>query len=283
MTIPETVVAADGVAIATRGRPGAVPGLVLAHATGFCKEIWEPVVASSRLEGRASIAFDQRAHGRSGAPPLPFDWWDGGRDVLTVVDRAGWKRTVGVGHSSGGALLAMAEILRPGTFEALVLVEPIIVPGPVGRHDGISLAAQAERRRREFPSPEAALASFRGRGPFARWVEDALAAYVRGGLRRDGAAWVLACAPEHEAEHYRVASATGAWDRLGEVRCPVVVAGGEESASHPRAFLEALTARLPAGRLEVLPGTTHFAPMEDPDATAGLVAAVLAGLESGAR
>jgi pimeloyl-ACP methyl ester carboxylesterase len=276
-------VAADGVAIATRRSPGSGPGLVLAHATGFCKEVWDPVVGSSRLAGRAAVAFDQRAHGQSGVPPLPFDWWDGARDVLTVVDRAGWGRAVGVGHSSGGALLAMAEILRPGTFGALILVEPIIVPGPVGRRDDISLAAQAERRRSEFPSPEAALAAFRGRGPFARWVDDALAAYVRGGLRRDGAVWVLSCAPENEAEHYRVAGATGAWDRLDQVRCPVVVAGGEESASHPRTFLEALTARFPAARLEILPGTTHFAPMEDPGATAALVADVLAGLESGAR
>jgi len=264
--------------VAVLSHPGVEPGLVLAHATGFCKECWDPVTARPALEGRAWVAFDQRAHGDSDAPRLPFDWWDTARDVLAVVDRTGWNRCVGVGHSSGGAALAMAEILRPGTFSALVLVEPIVLPGPVGRRDDNPLAAGAERRRSLFPSLEAARALFRGRGPFALWSEAALSAYVRGGLRRDGDVWTLKCAPEHEAEHYRVAWATGAWGRLGEVRCPVVVTGGELSASHPRTFLEELTSRFTRARLHMIPGATHFAPMEDPEAVAALVGEVLAGL-----
>lgn len=283
MPPPEIVTAHDGVAVAARWTDGGQPGLVLAHATGFCKECWEPVASTPELSGIAMVSFDQRAHGDSGVPPLPFDWWDTARDVLTLIDRAGWARPVGLGHSSGGAALAMAEILRPGSFGALVLVEPILLPGPVGRRDDNPLAAGAERRRHSFPSRRAALEAFRGRGPFARWTEEALGAYVEGGLRRSGDAWALKCAPEHEAEHYRVAWATGAWDRLGDVGCPVIVAGGEQSASHPRAFLEELAARFPAARLEMLPGATHFAPMERPRLVAALVGEALAGMGAEAR
>jgi pimeloyl-ACP methyl ester carboxylesterase len=280
LSIPEAVVADDGVAIAVRHHPGEQPGLLLAHATGFCKECWGPVTASSVLSGRAWISFDQRAHGASGAPAPPFDWWDGGRDVLAVVDRAGWERVVGVGHSSGGAALALAEVLRPGTFAALVLFEPIILPGAARRRDGEPLAAQAERRRSVFPSREAARVAFHRRGPFARWADEALDAYLEGGLRREGDVWVLSCLPEHEAEHYRVASATGAWERLPEVGCPVVVAGGRDSHTHTEAFLEELAARFPRSRLHILDGATHFAPMEVPEAVAELVAGVVAGLET---
>jgi pimeloyl-ACP methyl ester carboxylesterase len=283
LTIPEAVVAHDGVTIALRHHLGETPGLLLAHATGFCKECWEPVTATGDLSGRAWISFDQRAHGGSGVPALPFDWWDGGRDVLAMVDRSGWERCVGVGHSSGGAALALAEILRPGTFAALVLIEPILLPGPARRRDDEPLAAQAERRRSVFPSPEAARAAFHRRGPFARWVDEALDAYVRGGLRREGDVWLLRCAPEHEAEHYRVAWAAGAWERLAEVRCPVIVAGGSNSASHPQAFLEELASRFPRSRLEILDGATHFAPMEVPGDVAALVVEASAGLETGGR
>lgn len=278
------VTAHDGLPIAVSTGAGSGPGLLACHATGFCKECWDPVLADPALDGTAWAAVDQRAHGDTGAPPLPFDWWDNARDVLAVVDTLGWEHPVGLGHSSGAAALLMAEILRPGTFAALVAVEPIVFPGPVQRWEDIPLAAQAERRRAAFPSRDAALEWFRGRGAFAHWDDSVLRAYIEHGFRADdGGGVALKCRPEHEAEHYRCARASGAWDRLGEVGCPVLVAGGADSHSHPRAFLEEQAARLPDARVEILEGATHFAPMERPAEVAGWAARALAGVDPGPR
>lgn len=275
----DRAVAHDGISVAFTLRPGSGPGLVLCHATGFCKECWDPVLGDPLLDGVGALTIDQRAHGDTDAPPLPFDWWDNARDVLTVVDTVDWKRPVGVGHSSGAAALLMAEMLRPGAFECLVAVEPIVLPGPVGRWEDVPLARRAERRRARFPSLEEALGSFRGRGPFARWDDAVLEAYVAHGLRASGDGWELKCRPEHEAEHYRCAGASGAWDRLGEVRCPVVVVGGGDSDSHPPGFLRRQAARMPRSEVEIVAGATHFVPMERPGATAGLIRAALDRLD----
>ena len=155
----------DGVDIAVERRAGdAGFGVVAVHATGFCKETWGPVLAA--LPGVAAVAIDQRGHGASTVGDPPFDWWHLGGDVLAVIEEASpAPGRIGLGHSSGGAALAMAEILVPGTFQALVLVEPIVFPGPYARAEENPLTAGALRRRRSFPSLEAVLESFRGGDP----------------------------------------------------------------------------------------------------------------------
>lgn len=245
------------------------------HATGFCKELWGPVAAL--LQPHPVLAPDQRGHGDSSTPPPPYDWWDLGRDLLALVAAGGLARPVGLGHSSGAAALVMAELLRPGTFASLALAEPIIFPVPPVRMEDNPMSLAAQRRRRAFPSPETAADSLRGRGAFAGWTEEALALYVTCGLRPEEGAWVLKCSPETEAEFYRGATAHGAWSRLGEVACPVVLVAGAASTSHSGPFIEAMAECFADARLEVVPGAGHFLPMERPEAVAALVSSLLDG------
>ena len=266
----------DGIPLAVELRPGEGTAALFVHATGFCKETWRPVLDG--LAGVPTISIDQRGHGASGRPAMPFDWWDLGADVRSVLETTSPGALIGVGHSSGGAAVAMAEIERPGSFEALILIEPIIYPPPFAREEEGRLAVLALRRRTSFDSVESALASFRGRGPFADWVDEALRAYVECGTVADGdGGRRLACAPDVEAEFYRAAHAHGAWDRLGEIRCPVVVVVGEHSDTHTPEFTASLTERFADGRAVTVPGATHFAPMEKPREIAGIVRDALIG------
>lgn len=271
--MPE-VMSHDGIPIAVEVRSGEGTGLVLVHATGFCKETWWPVL--DHLPGIPAISIDQRGHGASGTPEMPFDWWDLGADVQWVIEEMHPQSPVGVGHSSGGAALAMAEIERPGTFSALVLIEPIILPPPFVRGEENAMTLQALRRRPSFDSVESAFASFHGRGPFARWEEDALRAYVEHGTVDDESGGrLLACPPEVEAEFYRGATAHGVWARLSEIGCPVVVVVGEGSDTHTPGFTASLTERFADARSATVEGATHFVPMERPGEVAAVVRDVL--------
>jgi len=258
----------DGLSIAAHVATGE-PGLVYAHATGFCKELWEPV--ARLLPEAGAVAIDQRGHGDSGVADPPFDWWDLGRDVVTVVEEVGWERPIGVGHSSGAASLVMAELLRPGTFRALLLVEPIIFPPPYVRYEALPLAIAAERRRSSFSSRVSARDAYRGRGPFAQWGDEALDAYVGSAFEDRDGEWTLKCRPEVEAECYRAATLHGAWDRMGEISCPAIVAGGEQSDSHPAEFIEEQAGLLGDGTAVIIEGATHFVPMERPEVIVELV------------
>ena len=181
---------------------------------------------------------------------------------------------LGVGHSSGGAALVMSELLAPGTWSRLVLVEPIIFPGPFERSEDHPLVAGALRRRASFRSRSETRAAYSGRGPFAGWTDEALDLYVDHGFRdaADGSR-VLACSPTTEAEYYRMAPAHGAWERLGEIACPVTMLVGEHSDSHPPEFASRLISRFSDGHLVTVRGSGHFLPMEKPAAVAEAVRA----------
>lgn len=270
-------VASGDIELAVSDQRSDAPGLlVFVHATGFCKETWNPV--TTHLAELRSIAIDQRGHGASMVGDPPFDWWDLGRDVLVVVDAvAATRPAIGVGHSSGAAALAMAELLRPGTFDHLVLIEPITFPGPYGPGDDHPLAIGARKRQEAFASLDEAEQRFRGRGPFSRWTDEALSAYLRFGIVPDtDGGHRLACAPDTEAEFYRAATTHAAWERLPEIACPVTLVVGQDSESHPPAFVEQLAARFQNSTTTVIEGATHFVPMEKPEEVAKIIEEVFA-------
>ncbi len=268
--------------IAVEWRPGpSGVTLALAHATGFCRGVWDPVIDELRVAGieDSVVLWDHRGHGESEKPPLPIDWWDAARDGLAVLAGVSGP-IVGIGHSLGAASLLMAEILAPGTFSAIVAIEPIVFPPPYRPIDHHPMVEAAKRRRRSFASPGAALANFASKAVFGGWDGRALEAYVNCGLRPDGDHWVLACQPEYEAAFFAASPLHGAWDRLGEVAPPVHVVAGRDSDTHPAEFADAQTGRLGNGTLEIVEGSGHFLPMEQPGRVAAIIGQVISSISS---
>lgn len=263
-----TVPAADGIALAVHEHGGAGRPTLLCHATGFHGAVWEPLSAALS-DGFERWAVDFRGHGASVLPPdHPVPWDAVAGDVLAVVDELGLPagEVLGVGHSMGGAALLLAEQARPGLFAGLWLYEPIAPPpGAIPASEGRNrLADGARRRRPSFASHAEALANFASKPPLSVARADALHAYVHHGLMlgEDGAVH-LACRPADEARFYEGGGAHGAFDHLGEVACPVVIACGGELFG-PAMFAPHLAEGLPQGTLEVHPHLTHFGPLEAP-------------------
>lgn len=251
------------------------PLMAFAHATGFCKEVWIPTVTAARARGvlQPGVAWDFRCHGDAETIEGELSWWEFADDVLAVV---GDGPTLGVGHSMGGAALLLAELARPGTFESLLLIEPIVLPGPATRWEEGALAVGARKRKRWFPSRHHALDNYRGRGGFATWTEEALNAYVEGGFRElDDGSIELKCRPDREAEVFSASMTHGAFERLGEIRCPVRIVAGEVTDTHSQELLDDYERMIPNASTSVLANTTHFIPMERPDLVADEIASLL--------
>ena len=61
------------------------------------------------------------------------------------------------------------------------------------------------------------------------------------------------------------------FSRLGQVRCPVVVASGDRWEAVDREVVTRQAAALPDARVETFPGLGHLGPMEDPSRVAAAV------------
>lgn len=254
--------------------------LLLGHATGFCKEVWRPTVAALREQrvSASALAWDARGHGS--APPFesPVSWWTLAEDLAALVEELPPSGpVVGVGHSMGGSSMMMAELLRPGLFDGLVLIEPVVLPSWYRPDGGFPLAAQAARRRPVFPSLEAAADSYRSKPLFRSWHPDAFAGYLEGGLRPRPDGVALSCPPRIEAEVFSAGVGTGLFERLDEIRTPVrlVLSDSSEELAEPMALLEKAFTRAAASRLR---GQTHMVVMERPDLAAAEIAAFLESL-----
>jgi pimeloyl-ACP methyl ester carboxylesterase len=278
----------------------APPLLLLTHATGFMRAQWLPVLEElAQLPGAPPCDFaalDFAGHGDSQAPPPPPSAWsdycvDNVRAVLAAEAAAGAPRrfVLGAGHSMGAAALAQAELRNPGTFAALVLVEPVLLPWHLKLGlalMGNPLAPRAERRRDAWPSREAARAFFGER--LASWDPRAIDAFVAHGLREvggGGGGVALKCAKADEARTYRSGDATS-HGALRAIAAPtVVVAGGASRFLYPYGgggrYWRALAGCFGDGRFESADGASHMVPMEKPAEIAAVISAALVRMSEG--
>lgn len=80
---------------------GSGPPLVLSNSLGTTLDMWAAQMPA--LTARFSVVrYDHRGHGRSPAPPGPYDIADLASDVLALLDRIGVRRAGFAGISLGG-------------------------------------------------------------------------------------------------------------------------------------------------------------------------------------
>jgi pimeloyl-ACP methyl ester carboxylesterase len=254
---------------------------VFSHANGFNARTYRTILGALASEFRI-LALDLRGHGRTTAPTAPEgrrSWLDLGDDLIAFVDALDLTDVVLAGHSMGGTLSLFTAAERPERVRALALFDPVILPPdrPAGAVGESPLIQGTARRRRHFDSRAAAIQSYRGRGAFTTWPEAMLLDYAEDGFRdlADGTV-ELACAPEWEASNY-VAQAHNPWDAFARSRCPIAILRAETASTcNVGGRSDQLTAdgRI---RIETVPGTTHFLPMERPDLVKSTLRAAIEG------
>jgi pimeloyl-ACP methyl ester carboxylesterase len=250
------------------------PTLLFSHATGLHGRVWEPMASILSRRFRC-LAIDHRGHGLSELPHgASLAWARMGDDTVAVLDSelfGGHRAVHGVGHSMGGAALALAAGQSPKRLHSLWLYEPVIVPPgalPSGSNSN-PMAEGAERRRASFDSFEDAVSHYASKPPLNQLHPAALRAYVMGGFasQADGSVR-LRCAPATEAAVFRGAGEGGVWDMFSRLKQPIAVVAGRSESVGPSAFVPALVRAQPGAVLVERPELGHFGPLEDPSAMA---------------
>jgi len=258
------------------------------HANGFCAATLAPI-AHRLADGHRVVSIDARGHGDStpvapGGDPDPYAWETLAADALAalrgVCARTGHERvSLAIGHSFGGALLLRAAQLVPDVIERLLLCDPVLhraapAEETAGRDQGLALREATLRRRDRFPSFAAAYDHCRTRGLFAGFTPEALALYVREGMRVDGDEVTLKCAREVEAAIFGGGGTSRAFEAPEGVTADTLFVHAQRGNFLAETY-EALAARMPRARV-ASEDLGHLFPLETPDAALAFAEGLLA-------
>jgi pimeloyl-ACP methyl ester carboxylesterase len=210
------------------------------------------------------VGWDLPGHGASPTAAGRFSLDDLARGVLGAVEReltpgASDEPWLVAGDSIGGAVSLLLLLSHPERFAAgAVLCSSARFGAPQGWADRAALVRAEGMAPMVAASPD-------------RWFGSRVAS-----TPTESSRCVVAELCDIDPEGYaQVCEALGRYDvtgDLGRITAPLLaVAGADDVATPPESMAE-LVARVPRGRLAVLPGVGHLAPLEDPEATAALLA-----------
>lgn len=241
--------------------------LLLLHGLGDDHRALRRLVPDLSLAHRV-LAPDLRGHGGTSLGRPDGTLGQLGSDVVRLLDTLGLDRVDLAGFSLGGTIALQVAIQAPERVRRLI---GIATSSRVGR---AALDWYRERAR----AAEAGAASLR-----AVLAEDVVTLFlpssplVPGHLRlREEAT----ADPRGFANGCRANLALGAAPldpALGAIRAPVLLVAAVEDPLCPPRAAEIVVAGVPGARLELIEGSGHEIPLEQPQALAGLMLEFLAG------
>ncbi|HEX4472134.1 MAG TPA: alpha/beta hydrolase [Nocardioides sp.] len=244
--------------------------VLLVHAGVTDQRSWTHVVG--RLPDHRCLTYDARGYGRT--TYTPQDGWSPVGDAVAVLDAYEAGSAVVVGASMGGRTAIDLALTHPDRVQALVLVGPAVSAAPEPTYEPEVLALDDEWESAEergdletvnrietrvwLDGPTAAEGRVAGdaRTLFLEMNRTALEADDPGESREDAAAW----------------------DRLGEIRVPVLVMVGEHDLAYIKANCAHLAHSVAGARLVELPGVAHVPHLEGDELTLAEIAAFVDGL-----
>ncbi len=100
-------------AVAGEGRP-----VVLVHGNGESHDLFDTQIGQLTAAGYRVYAPDSRGHGAN--PPLPeYHYADMAEDIYQFITALGLERPYFYGHSDGGIIGLLLEMIHPGTLGKL--------------------------------------------------------------------------------------------------------------------------------------------------------------------
>jgi len=277
--------------------PDGAPTVVFVHGFSQNATFWHyQWQALSR--GYRTVLYDQRGHGLSAAAANGDYTFEAlGRDVRAVLDALAPQGPVAlVGHSMGGMSILSLAAQHPEEFgdrvRAVVLTDTaaanLVSQAMGGLGDAVTRFVIAPARslgRRPAAAQRLRAQAFRGRADLAFLIARATGfgpgaspSAVDHVVRMSGAtppqAWTDLAVSLVEMDLAHAAR---------EVRTPALVIVGEVDRLTPRVAAEALVRELPDGRLAVIPGAGHAAPLERHREWNRIVERFLAGVLPAAR
>jgi 3-oxoadipate enol-lactonase len=234
-------------------RAGAGPPLLFISGTGGDLRNKPNVFDGPLAKAFDVLAYDQRGLGRSRKPDIDYCMADYADDAAALLDQVGWPRARVIGVSFGGMVAQELVLRHPRKVERLVLA--CTSPGGAG---GAS-----------YPFHELQHLRGEARARFLLPISDTRRDEAWAAAHAETVAQIIAMGSSdpHAGEPGREMGARrqlearaghDAWERLGDIRCPTMIAAGRYDGIALPATQERMAARIPGAQLRFFEGGHLF-------------------------
>jgi pimeloyl-ACP methyl ester carboxylesterase len=231
---------------------GSGPPVVLLHGGLGHSGNWGHQVPALLESGRRVVLIDSRGHGRSTRDDRPFTYERMAADAVAVLDAFGVAAAPLIGWSDGACTALIVAMHAADRVEGVLFFGCNMDPS--GTKD-LEPSAVVDRCFARHAKDYAALSA----------TPDEFDAFVR-----DVGA-MMATQPNYTAAE------------LAAIRVPVTIAHSEHDEFIRREHAEYLARTIPRAELVVLPGVSHFAPLQRPAQFNAMALGFLDGLGARAR
>jgi lipase len=251
------------------------PPLIFLHATGFLPWLWHPI--ARELAGSYRIICPYFCNHRDADPENGgFDWFLLASDLTRLCRALGIASPFMVGHSMGGAIMAIAGGALGLDISKMILIEPIFLPREFYtikiKVEDHPLAGKSIRRRNFWDDANEAKQYFKSKPLFRDWDDEMLELYIQYGLTKsESGGLALACNPRKEASLFMGSMGYDPWPILSNVSCPVLVLEGERSENKGMIDFRKAAGTFPNGEHQIIKNAGHLIPMEKPHETLDII------------
>lgn len=253
----------QGLSIHVEQQGSAAPAIIFLHYWGGTSRTWRQVAAKLGDKFR-TVAYDARGWGRSDKPAAGYALADLADEVLALVEHLGVDKFVLVGHSVGGKIAQLAASRRPQGLVGLVLVAPA-PPSPLRLPDEMRAT-----QLRAYDNRENVLQTIRflsARMPSAELVEQIVEDSMSGSREATLAYPTSSILEDISAEVSKIAVPT------------LVLAGELDQLDSVEQHRREVVARIADARFEIVPGSGHLLPIDEPAELANRIAAFVSSLK----
>jgi 3-oxoadipate enol-lactonase len=232
---------------------GEGPPLYMAHGIGSRKSAWR-AITDALANDFTCVAYDQRGHGESPIPPVPYSLDNLVEDLEALRQKLGHDKIHVMGHSLGGQIGPAFARTHPDHTLSIVL-----------------LSTAAARTVEDCAKVNGVVAKMRAEGVapilptlVARWYTDEFCA-ARPDAIQDRIAQVNGTPEDVFLSVFDVYASTEMASWLPQVTAPCLVLTGEnDPGCNPRLNTE-IDRLLPNSELVILPELRHSILVEGPD------------------
>lgn len=202
------------------------------------------------------LAIDNRGCGQSSSPDLPYTTAMMAGDVLAVMNHLGIARARFIGRSNGGAICQQLVLSHPERVQAMALTSTY------SRLGARSHAIVAQWR------DTAQLLGFDRFFPFLMtyfYTEEFYTGHEKEVRKQIDALLSVPRTLHGFVNTTHAVASHDTWERLGEIRCPVLLVCGDEDVITPPRHTEAMASRIPGAEHRILTRCAHGVWSERPE------------------